>query len=555
VTSGLLVNQAPFSLYRCVMPQSFEIPGFEFGELIGHGGMGSVYRARQVDLDRDVAIKVIHPHLAEDLAFRSRFESEMKMASAIDHPNVVSVFEAGESGGELFISMALVPGENLSETIGRGGRLDPVRASSIVSQIASALDAAHEKGIVHRDVKPANVLLDRRVDHAYLTDFGIAKSLEATQAHTATGQAVGAVRYISPEQARNEKLDKRADVYSLGCVLYEALTGELIFGEGSDASILLAKVNGEIDPPTHAVAGLNPSFDAVIEKALALDPDDRFQSAGELAAAASAASRGEDLTHVLPRTAAGAGRTRYLGGFSAPEDATRIQPASKGWRKPWMAPAAVLALALIAAGVGYGLSQMGGQDGEPVVTSNDSSRSTITEPPAAVAEPPSSTADVQASPDEPEPAFGVLPLTPVAAAGYIARVPGEWYWKTRNDPVSEIRTMNVWEDPADPLIDIQVDNQAAEGVSPLDSAFLVRDENSSGIDGYSEVSIGPAYLAGRPAAQWIFDAVEDGQTIRKIDIFFTSCDSDFALIGAAPKAQFADYRQTFKAVASSIDAC
>jgi serine/threonine protein kinase len=537
------------------MAQRVEIPGFEFGELIGHGGMGSVYRARQVDLDRDVAIKVIHPHLAEDPDFQSRFETEMKMASAIDHPNVVSVFEAGEAGGELFISMALVPGENLSETLRREGRLDPARASSIVSQIASALDAAHEKGIVHRDVKPANVLLDRRVDHAYLTDFGIAKSLEATQAHTATGQAVGAVRYISPEQAKNERVDKRADVYSLGCVLYEALTGELIFGEGSDASILLAKVNGEVEPPTHSVAGLNPSFDAVIEKALALNPDDRFQSAGELAAAASAATRGEDLTHILPRAATGGDKTRYIRGFSAGEDATMIQRASKGWRKPWMTPVAVLALALIAAGVGYGLSQMGGQDEEPVVTSDESSQSIVTEPPEAVAEPPSSIADVQASPDEPEPASGVLSLTPVTATGFVARVPSEWYWKTRNDPVSEIRTMNVWEDPVEPLIDIQVDNQAAEGVSPLDSALSVRSDNSSGIDGYSEVSIESTSLAGRPAAQWIFDAVEDGQTIRKIDIFFTSCDSDFAVIGAAPKAQFADYRQTFKAVATSIDAC
>lgn len=335
-----------------------KIPGFEFGELIGRGEQGLVYRALQVDLDRDVAVKVIHPHLAQDPSLRSRFETEMKMASAIDHPNVTSVFEAGESGGELFISMALVPGENLSEALSRAGRFDSVKACSIVSQIASALDAAHERGIIHRDVKPANVLLDRRFDHSYLTDFGIAKSLEATQAHTVTGQAVGAVRYISPEQARNEPLDKRADVYSLGCVLYEALTGELIFGDGSDASILLAKVSGDIEPPTHTVPSPNPAFDAVIEKALALDPDDRFQSAGDLATAASGASRGEDLTHII--SSSGSDETRKIRRSSPADDRTRVQPVKRGWLRPWMTPAAVLAIS--AAGLGFWLSQVGGLD-------------------------------------------------------------------------------------------------------------------------------------------------------------------------------------------------
>lgn len=151
-----------------------KIEGYEIEQLLGHGGMGSVYRARQIDLDRTVAIKVIHPHLADEEDFRARFRSEMRMASRLDHPNVVSVYEAKEINGQAYIAMALIPGENLARTIAREGALDPSRAVDILGQIASALDAAHDKGIIHRDVKPANVLLDDRVSHAYLSDFGIA---------------------------------------------------------------------------------------------------------------------------------------------------------------------------------------------------------------------------------------------------------------------------------------------------------------------------------------------------------------------------------------------
>jgi len=222
-----------------------------------------------------------------------------------------------------------------------------------------------------------------------------------------------------------------------------------------------------------------------------------------------------------------------------------------------MAPAAVLLLAVLAAGIGYGLSQTGGGDESSTVVSNESGIANDEEPTGFIDEPEESPEIPVESvnPDPPAGPQGVLSLTPVSTISFEGQVPDGWNWKTKDKTVSSIRTMNVWEDPADPLIDIQVDNQAAAGVSPLDSALSVRDENSSSIDGYSEVDIGPMSLAGRPAARWTFDALEDGQTIRKIDIFFTSCDTDFAVVGAAPKADFAAYRKTFRAVAASIDGC
>jgi hypothetical protein len=530
-----------------------KISGFEVIDLIGHGGMGSVYRAHQLDLDRDVALKVIHRQYTQDLAFRERFKGEMKMASAIDHPNVVSVFEAGEAGGEMFISMALVPGKNLAEIIKKQGRLTPERATRLVSQVASALDAAHDRGIVHRDVKPGNVLIDERVDHAYLTDFGIAKSLEATKANTMTGQAVGAMRYISPEQAKNDPVDERSDVYSLGCVLYEALTGDLVFGEGSDASILLAKVNGDIDLPTHAVSSLDPGFDDVVAKALSLDPDERFQSAGELASAAGAVSRGEDVTRFLGTVGGAGDKTRKLEddvhvGFR--QDETVVQPRRRGQRA-WLVPAALVVVAGVAAIAGFGLSRIGGSPGESQssLKAAPSQQAPATLAPAVDPEPSDPPADESVPPSRA--LSSNLPLAPVSAAAFDAEVPRDWYWKTQDEQVTSIRTMNVWEDPVDPLIDIQIDNQAATGVSPLDSAYSVS-ANGPNIEGYNPVSLASISLGGRPAAQWTFDAVEEGTTLRKIDIFFTSCGTDFALIGAAPRPEFFSYRRTFLRVASSV---
>ncbi|MEA2266459.1 MAG: hypothetical protein QOE27_2042, partial [Solirubrobacteraceae bacterium] len=201
------------------------VGGFAIEAIAGRGGMGVVYRARQTRPDRLVAVKVIAPDLADDPAFRARFERESAIAAQIEHPNVIPVHAVGEDRGILFIAMRFVSGIDLRTLIAQEGRLEPRRAATIVDQVAQALDAAHGHGLVHRDVKPANVLLAAAGgrDHVYLTDFGLSRHVEGSQGVTGTGAFLGTIDYVAPEQARAERVDARTDVYSLGCVLFHAL--------------------------------------------------------------------------------------------------------------------------------------------------------------------------------------------------------------------------------------------------------------------------------------------------------------------------------------------
>src|SRR4051812_16411973 len=256
--------------------------------------MGVVYRATQLDLDRLVALKLIAAQLAEDPEFRDRFVRESRAAASIDHPNVIPIYYTGESDGALYIAMRYVEGDDLRTRSRREGPLAPDRAAHIVSQGASALDAAPARGIVHRDVKPANVLLGAG-DHAYLTDFGLTKRLQSHTGTSRTGGWVGTLGYVAPEQIRGGRVDARTDVYALGCVLYHALTGTTPYQRDSDEATLWAHLND--DPPvvTDVVPDVPPAFEDVIRRALAKDPDDRFPSAGDLGRAALAAAGAPDV--------------------------------------------------------------------------------------------------------------------------------------------------------------------------------------------------------------------------------------------------------------------
>ena len=264
-----------------------ELAGYRVEGVLGRGGMGVVYLATDLQLKRRVALKILAPELAQDQAFRDRFVRESETAASLEDPNVVPIHEAGEADGQLFIAMRYVEGTDLGTLIREMGQLDPIRTASIVSQVASALDAAHERGLVHRDVKPANILISRRDrsrgEHVYLTDFGLIRRMAHATSLTKTGQFMGTIDYVAPEQIRGQQVDGRADVYSLGCVLYECLTGRAPFAGDIEVAVLYAQLEEPSPKPTALRPELPAAVDDVVAKAMAKQPQDRYGTAGALA--------------------------------------------------------------------------------------------------------------------------------------------------------------------------------------------------------------------------------------------------------------------------------
>src|SRR5215216_1582531 len=254
--------------------------------------MGVVYRATEIALQRPVALKLIADDFAMDRKCRERFQRESMLAASIDHPNVIPVYEAGQVDGELYIAMRFVDGTDLLQLVAREGELPPERAVRIVSQVAAALDAAHRRGLVHRDVKPGNVLLAQEGDeeHVYLTDFGLVKTLtDEASGTTTSGHFVGTLDYSSPEAIQGEDADARSDVYALACVLYFALTRTSPFLRDSNIGTMYAHVNEPPPPLLEAAPGVAPALAEVVERALSKSPDERHQTASEFARAAQAA--------------------------------------------------------------------------------------------------------------------------------------------------------------------------------------------------------------------------------------------------------------------------
>jgi ABC-type branched-subunit amino acid transport system substrate-binding protein/streptogramin lyase len=255
--------------------------GYRIEEEVGRGGMGVVYRAIDTRLERPVALKLVAPELAEDPSFRERFLRESRLAASIDHGNVLPIYEAGEHDGQLFLAMRFVQASDLKALLRERKTLPADQALSILGRVADALDAAHAKGLVHRDVKPANVLLDER-GHPYLSDFGLTK--EAGGASTQTGHIVGTLDYLAPEQIRGEEIDGRTDEYALACMLYECLSGAPPFSRPTEAEVLWAHM--QEDPPRLREY---ETLDPVLARGLAKDKGDRYATCGELLAAAHSA--------------------------------------------------------------------------------------------------------------------------------------------------------------------------------------------------------------------------------------------------------------------------
>jgi serine/threonine-protein kinase len=289
--------------------------------------MGVVYRATQLRLNRPVALKVITPDLAEDPGFRERFTHESEIAASIDHPNVIPVYEAGEHDGLLYLSMRYVEGTDLGKLLRADGRVDGRRAARVIAQVAEALDAAHARGLVHRDVKPGNILIAAG-DHAYLTDFGLTKHAESSSGLTKTGTWVGTVDYVAPEQVQGQHVDARTDVYALGCVLFHALSGQIPFPRPSEIAKIYAHLQDEPPAVDWAALGVPAAMDAVVRRAMAKDPGARYQSAGDLGRAALAAA--EDRPVLQPERTVAAGPAAPVAGATVVDATLPAPPTGTG---------------------------------------------------------------------------------------------------------------------------------------------------------------------------------------------------------------------------------
>jgi YVTN family beta-propeller protein len=313
------------------LPPGAVVAGCRVEAVVGRGGMGVVYRATQLSLERPVALKAIAPELAGDPTFRERFKRESRIAASIEHPNVIPVYEAGEGEGMLYLIMRYVEGTDLRALIDAQGGLEPERATRIVAQVAAALAAAHRRDLIHRDVKPANVLIDAggERDHAYLTDFGIARHAAATSGLTRTGSVIGTLDYLAPERIQDQGGDGRSDVYALGCVLFEALTGTLPYARDNDVAKMYAHLSAPVPSARELAPGVPEELDALAQQAMAKDRDDRFSTASELAEALA------DTLPARPAAALGSSEEASL----AAETAEELSPAERRAEPEAPAPA------------------------------------------------------------------------------------------------------------------------------------------------------------------------------------------------------------------------
>ncbi len=310
------------------------IAGYRIERLLGSGGMGSVYLATQESLNRHVALKILSPHLTSDETFRGRFRREGEVQAALDHPHIVPVYEAGATEDGLFLAMRYVRGSTLKELI-VGGELDPARTLRLLTPVAGALDAAHAAGLIHRDVKPQNILVDR-TDWSYLADFGLTRGNAGGP--TRTGQLVGTFAYIAPEQVQGRKASARSDQYALAAVLFECLAGEVPHNHESDAALLYAKVHEEPPRLSHRIADLPAGFDEIIARGMARDPADRYPDATALMAAATEALDRAEAAPAAPEpTAQAPPRAPVLAPPPAP--AAQATPAPQPAPAPQRTPA------------------------------------------------------------------------------------------------------------------------------------------------------------------------------------------------------------------------
>lgn len=537
---------------------------FEIIREIGRGGMGSVYLAEDTRLRRRVALKVILPELADQPDFRRRFEAEARGAAAIEHPNIVPVHAAGLLDGRLYLAMRFVDGPNLNQALESNGPLDAGKAARIVADVASALDAAHAGGFVHRDVTPANILLEGGIDsgRVYLTDFGLVRGLDSGDTQlTRTDQVIANLDYAAPEQIQGGRVDARTDIYSLGCVLYRVRSGERPF-PGTDTQKMWKIVN---DPVPAIGAGHDP-LDPVIARATAKDPAARFPSAGDFARAAAEPEGA--VTERLPErsVASGAAATGY---FEAPEGrvtpaATQSNPTSepptralptestaKGRQKGRLIAGGIGALVLLS-GVAVAAALIAGGSG---ATSRTVVRETVTAPAAepqreeATTKSESQVEGEQESPEASAAASSLPGLEEFSGVAYRGLAPTGWDHELADKRVTNYYE-NVWRETSDPENTfIRIDGGSPVSTeSPFAASEALVEEVRQDPE-YREISYAPDYKYGREAARWVYEL--DGD--KRADYFFVACGRGLASVGSTTPERYPELAAMFREVAFSTE--
>jgi serine/threonine protein kinase len=529
-----------------------QVAGYRIERQLGRGGMGVVYLAEQVRLRRWVALKLIVPELAQDDEFRRRFERESQMAASLDHPNVIPVYEAGEADGALFISMRYVEGHDLRTLIRSSGQIEPGRAARIVAQLGSALDAAHARGLVHRDVKPANVLVSGAPasEHVYLTDFGLTKHVSSQSGMTRTGQWVGTLDYVAPEQISGGPLDARVDVYSLGCVLFEALTGQVPYPRDSDVAKMYAHLN---EPPARVsqlVPSAGPAFDPVVERALAKQPEQRYPSTGDLGRAALAAAEGQRYTAPERSVAAGSAApvTVFAGDAQPTIQAAQRTGATEQLPLPQQttgpprgtsrATIALIGLAIVlVAAVAVTLAVvLTGKSSSPSPTT----RTVIIQNPAqASAEPTTPATPPPTTAPAPSPSSTAVYRTSTYALDYPSG------WTIVEDDAGKGAYREAKMQSPDGSAALLIDRASGAPLDPMVEAQGVEVDTAK-TPGYRRVQWQAATIGGKVVWEWVFDLPSG----RRYDYFTNQHGGRFAVLGTG--SDTATARRAARTVVASI---
>src|SRR5918999_332713 len=322
---------------------------YEVIEHVGAGGMADVYRARDELLGREVALKVLSERFAGDRSFVERFRREAQSAANLNHPNIVSLYDYGDSDGSYFIVMEYIDGKSLNDIIGAEGALLPERAAEIASDVAQALDRAHNSGLVHRDIKSGNIMINA-AGQTKVTDFGIARAIGGEQTMTQTGMVIGTASYLSPEQAQGRPVDARSDVYSLGCVLYEMLAGRPPFEGNSPVAVASAHISAEPEPISRANPAVSREAEAVVARAMRKDPEERYKDARDMADDLCRVATGEVPLAAAAAAGAATEPVHRPGGDTPVLPAGLPEPLRESFRRsPWLPAALIGALLLVLA--------------------------------------------------------------------------------------------------------------------------------------------------------------------------------------------------------------